>query len=201
MTGDAATLAFYQKEAPLYTVSAAQAPSRDLDPFLERLPTGANILELGCGAGRDAERMLERGFTVDATDGSAAMAKRAKERIGQPVRVMRFGELRARDTYDAIWAHASLLHADRSELPVLLQRIVAAMKPGALFYASYKLGEAQARDRFDRLYNFFDRETLMNVYRQTSRLKIDDINEYAGSGFDGMDRQWLAIVTRKDNTE
>ena len=49
--GDPATLAFYQAQAPRYTLSFGQAPSRHLDPFLDRLEPGVRVLELGCGAG------------------------------------------------------------------------------------------------------------------------------------------------------
>ncbi|MGH6696810.1 hypothetical protein [Sphingopyxis sp.] len=46
---DARTLAFYAAEAPVYTASGKLGVSRHLDRFLDRLPAGADILELGCG--------------------------------------------------------------------------------------------------------------------------------------------------------
>lgn len=49
---DAQTLAFYAAEAPVYTASGTLGVSRHLDCFLDRLPAGADILELGCGGGR-----------------------------------------------------------------------------------------------------------------------------------------------------
>ncbi|MED5207254.1 MAG: class I SAM-dependent methyltransferase, partial [Pseudomonadota bacterium] len=70
MSADAATIAYYQANAPHYTLSFGQAPSRHLDAFLDRLASGASVLELGCGAGRDSARISERGFTLDATDGT-----------------------------------------------------------------------------------------------------------------------------------
>ena len=74
---DEATLAWYEREAPHYTASGTQGQSRHLDGFLDRLDDGAHILELGCGGGRDAAYIRDRGFSIDATDGTAAMVRKA----------------------------------------------------------------------------------------------------------------------------
>ena len=55
---DAATLAFYEREAPRYVVAMAQGAARSLSEqflarFLPRLAPGAHVLELGCGGGRE----------------------------------------------------------------------------------------------------------------------------------------------------
>ena len=104
MSADAATIAYYQANAAYYTFSFGQAPSRHLDCFLDRLEPGARVLELGCGAGRDSARIAERGFDLDATDGTPAMVRKANERFAVGARVMRFDELDAVDAYDAVWA-------------------------------------------------------------------------------------------------
>ena len=99
MTGeDAATLAFYEAEAPVYGASGAQGASGHLPRFLAALSPGARILELGCGGGRDAEAMIAAGCDVDATDGCAALAELAAERIGGRVRMMRFAQFGRRST-------------------------------------------------------------------------------------------------------
>ena len=36
------------------------------DEFIEGLPAGAKILDLGCGSGRDTKYFLEHGYRVDA---------------------------------------------------------------------------------------------------------------------------------------
>ena len=151
---DPATLAFYTERAPHYTFSSAQSHSRDLDAFLDRLEPGASVLELGCGAGQDSSRMRERGFVIDATDGIPAMAKMANERFDVNARVMRFDELTERERYDAIWAHATLLHCPRAELPDALSRIHRALKAGGFHYGSFKLGDGEGRDLLGRLHNF-----------------------------------------------
>ena len=142
MSADAATIAYYQANAPHYTLSFGQAPSRHLDAFLDRLAPGACVLELGCGAGRDSARIAERGFTLDATDGTPAMVHKANERFDIAARVMRFDELDAKEAYDAVWAHACLLHVARADLPGVLASVHAALRENGLHFANYKLGSA-----------------------------------------------------------
>ena len=196
MSADAATLAFYEAQAPRYTLSFGTAPSRHLDAFLDRLRKGASILELGCGAGRDAARMMERGFAVDPTDGSAAMVRKARERFDLPARVLRFDELRAVERYDAVWAHACLLHVGQADLSAVLAAILKALRPGGWHYASYKLGDGEGRDPFGRLHNFPGAAWLGQTYRAAGFDVIDSF-EYPGKGADGVQRDWIALICRK----
>lgn len=193
---DEATLAFYDREAPSYTMSFAQGPAPRLDAFLDRLEPGAHVLELGCGGGRDASRMIERGFTVDMTDGSRGMARKARERTGQDVRLLRFDELDAVDAYDAVWAHASLHHQPLAGLGDVLARIYRAVRPGGLFFANYKLGDGDDRDRFGRLYNFAPRQHLLELYRDAG-WHLEEMEDYRAGGLDKVDRDWIAVTAGK----
>ena len=193
---DPATLAFYQANAPRYTLSFDRSHSRHLDAFLDRLAPGARVLELGCGGGRDAARIVERGFDLDATDGTAAMVRKAQERFDIDARVMRFDELSAASEYDAVWAHACLLHVSRAELPSILGRVHRALKPGGWHYASYKLGHAEGRDDLGRLHNFPSADWLERTY-SAAGFAIEEAPVYAGRGADGVQRDWCALtVTR-----
>ena len=191
--GDSATLAFYQAQAPHYTLSFGLAPSRHLDGFLDRLEAGARVLELGCGGGRDAARIRERGFAIDATDGVPAMVKKANERFDLGARVMRFDELAAREAYDAVWAHACLLHVARADLPDVLAAIRTALKPGGWHYASYKLGDREGRCLLGRLHNFPDADWIARIYREAG-FAIADTEIFRGQGADGTVRDWIALT-------
>ncbi|MDG6079637.1 class I SAM-dependent methyltransferase [Erythrobacter litoralis] len=195
MSADAATLAFYEAQAPRYTMSFGTAPSRDLDAFLDRLQPGARILELGCGAGRDAARMLERGFDVDPTDGSVAMVRKAKERFDLPARTMRFDELGAEHIYDAVWAHASLLHVARMDMPEVLTAIHRALVPSGWHQASFKLGNDEGRDLLGRLHNFPDTDWIDEQYRLAG-FEVVSKSTYPGKGADGTMRDWIALTCR-----
>jgi SAM-dependent methyltransferase len=194
---DAATLAFYESEAAAYARRARGEPSRRLNAFAALLPPGAAVLELGCGGGQDAEALIARGLDVTATDGSAALAKEAERRLGRPVKQLRFDELRDVGTYDGVWANASLLHAPAAALPGVLGSIHRALKPGGLFYASYKAGGGGDRDALGRYFNFPARADLERAYLAAGAWETLGLEESDGGGYDGVARTWLHCLMRK----
>ncbi len=196
---DEATLAWYDREAAAYAEMMGNARAlsqRFLVPFMEALPPGAHVLELGCGGGRDTLVMQERGFSVDATDGSPGMASEASARIGRPVRVLRFTDLAVEDLYDAVWAHASIHHQPYAGLADVLARIHRALTPGGLFFANYKLGTGDDRDALGRLYAFPPRADLLALYAATGWI-LERTQDYRAGGADKVERDWIAITARK----
>jgi SAM-dependent methyltransferase len=197
---DEATLQFYRERAEAYTASGAKGASRWLAGFLDLLPAGARILELGCGGGVDAAAMIAAGFDVDPVDGVPEIAAKAEARLRRPVRVMRFDALDAVDAYDAVWANASLLHVPRRDLPDVLARVRRALRPGGLHFATYKAGEAEGRDSFGRYFNYLSREEMLAAYG--APWDVVRVNAYmgggfAGSGFAGGQGPWVSVVVRK----
>ncbi len=193
---DPATYEFYQSQAPFYTSSAAQGQSRHLAGFLARLKPGAKVLELGCGAGRDSAYMAQHGFEIDPTDGIPAMVAKANERHTVGARLMQFDELDAQAAYDAVWAHACLLHCPRAQLPGILRRIHIALHPAGLHYASFKLGDGEGRDLLGRLHNFPSADWLRELYSTAGFETVEEMI-FAGKGTDGTPRTWLALTVRK----
>jgi len=194
---DHQTLAWYDREAGVY--AHRREPSRNdrMDAFLARLKPGASILELGCGGGQDAETMIAAGFDVTPTDGSPGLAAQAQERLGRPVRVMRFEALDAVEAYDAIWASACLLHVPEEALAGILGRIWRALKPDGLVFASFKAGDGGDRDNLGRYYNFVSRPALEAVYAEAGPWSELTLDEMAGGGYDGVPRTWLMVVAAK----
>lgn len=197
MSADPDTIAFYQARAPHYVLKFGQTHSYQLDPFLDLLPSGGSVLELGCGGGQDAAQMAKRGFAVDATDATPAMVAKANERWGVGARVMAFNELDTEAAYDGIWAHASLLHCPREALPDVLARIHRALVPGGWHFASYKLGEAEGRDALGRFYNFPDAGWLAAQYDAIPGWQIVETRCYQAGGFDNVERDWIDLIVRK----
>ncbi len=193
---DEDTLQFYRRNAEAYA-GWAKAPSARLKGFLNLLPPGGTILELGCGAGNHLAVMLEAGFVVRATDGSPEMAEVASRKAGHPVETMRFDELDEHEIYDGVWASACLLHVPRDDLGGILSRIHRALKPTGVFYASYKIGHDDGRDSLGRYYNYPSPEWLQATYAAAgawTQLSAD-ISEI--KSFDEAPATMLHIVVRK----
>lgn len=189
---DEGTLAFYDREAAAYAARTRGAPMR-LHRFLEQLRPRARILELGCGAGQDAELMTAAGFDVTPTDGSAGLAAQAEARLGRPVRVMRFEELDETDAYDAVWANACLLHVPEEGLADVLTRIHRALKPGGRFNAGFKAGDGGGRDSLGRYYNFPTEQSLRAAYGAAGDWAALELTPGQGGGFDGVMREWWFV--------
>jgi SAM-dependent methyltransferase len=194
---DGETLAWYDREAPVYSHRRPVERNARLESFLARLSPGAAILELGCGGGQDAEAMLAAGFDVTPTDGSVGQAAEAEQRLGRPVRVMRFEDLDAVERYDAVWANACLLHVPEAALAEVLERIWRALKAGGLFFASFKAGDGGDRDALGRFYNFINRAGLEAAYAQAGPWSELAITETPGSGYDGVPRTWLICLAAR----
>ncbi|MFT4000553.1 MAG: class I SAM-dependent methyltransferase [Rhizobium sp.] len=190
------TSSFYTDNAALYAARDRKLPRQRLDAFLNALPAGAAILELGCGGGQDAAYMLSHGFDVTPTDGSAELAKEAENRIGRPVRIMRFETLDATEAFDGVWAEASLLHIPRSVLPDVFDRILRALKPTGVFHASFKAGEAEGHDKFGRYYNYPSAAWLEAMLSAGGWRNITMTEAYGG-GFDGEPTRWLHVKAQK----
>ncbi|MFS2179586.1 class I SAM-dependent methyltransferase [Rhizobium pisi] len=186
------TSAFYRENAKTYANRARNLPKHQLDAFLARLAPGAVILELGCGGGQDSAYMLSQGFDVTPTDGSAELAMQAEVRLSRSVRVMLFQELDAESIYDGVWAHASLLHVPRPELPDVFARIHRALRPGGLLHASFKAGEAEGHDALGRYYNYPSPEWLSDLLTKGGWHDFA-IAEHNGGGYDGKPTRWLTV--------
>lgn len=194
---DEDTLHFYESRATEWAAALPFAYGPKLDDFLDRLRPGASILELGCGDGRDAERMIARGFEVHPSDGSPTMARLAGERLGRTVPVMRFEELEAREAFDAVWCHASLLHVAEAELPSILARVHRALKPAGWHRASYKGGSGGDRDEFGRFYSYIPRERLEAAYRAAGEWAELALESAPGRSFHGRPTVWHDVLARK----
>lgn len=193
--GDDATIGFYGAEAEVYT-SRGQLAARRLQSFLKLVPARGKVLELGCGAGQDSEAMIAQGFDVMPSDGTPEMAAAATKRTGRPVKVLLFGDIGGSDIYDGVWANACLLHVPRIDLPGIISKIQAALKPGGVFYASYKAGTAEGRDGFGRYYNYPSAEWLLGTYGSAGWKSVE-IEAATGGGYDGLPTDWLHVTATK----
>jgi SAM-dependent methyltransferase len=194
---DEETLRFYAANARAYAEREITSRQLRLSRFLALLPPGAAILELGCGAGADTAAMLAHGFDVSPTDGSAEMAAVASCRLGRPVATLLFHDLDAVEAYDGVWANACLLHVPRPELAQVLALIWRALKPGGAFYASFKTGDAEGRDTFDRYYNYPSPDWLRTTYTSAGIWSSLEIETGEVRGFDNEWSAMLFIVARK----
>lgn len=101
---------------------------------------GNKTLDIGCGTGRDAEKLIQLGFSYTGIDASAEMLKIACEKTSSGTfQIGNFYKLDFPDnTFDCFWAAASLLHVPKSQIDSVLQEIKRAVKPSGIGFISLK---------------------------------------------------------------
>lgn len=138
------TLAYYNQNADAFMEGTQHADmSGQYQIFLKYLSPGCKILDLGCGSGRDSNYFSSLGFDVTAVDGSEALCKRVKANYGIDAHCIRFEDISFAEAFDAVWACASLLHVKKADMPAILNKVSAALKPGGILYASFKYGSGE----------------------------------------------------------
>ena len=194
------TINYYNK----YTKSFIQA-TRSVDftniqnKFLSYLPSGASILDFGCGSGRDTKYFLKRNYNVSAIDGSEEICKEASKYTGIKVKQMLFEELNDQNIYDGIWACASILHLKKCELPDMIKRLYQALKRNGVIYMSFKYGDFEGV-RNGRYFTYLTEESFdmlmepINGFKKEKIWATGDVRENRGT------EQWLNIILRKVTT-
>ncbi|MBL8513203.1 MAG: class I SAM-dependent methyltransferase [Betaproteobacteria bacterium] len=109
------------------------------------------ILDFGCGPGRDLIEFTRRGHRATGLDGSIELARMAREASGCEVLRQDFLHLDLpENTFDGIFANATLQHVPAQELPRVLCELQAALKPGGVLFASIPHGDGREGWNNDR---------------------------------------------------
>ncbi len=138
----AVVAAGYDQIADRYLAWSALRPSAVRSRMLELadrlIPAGAEVLELGCGAGLPMTVRLAVGRRVTGVDISAEQVRRARRNV--PAASFVQADLVAIDrppaSLDAVVAFYSLTHVPRDEHAALFARIRSWLRPGGVFIAS-----------------------------------------------------------------
>lgn len=161
MTADRQTIDAYEANAAAYARRFRVVRlTRPLKAFIDALPAGARVLDLGCGPGDASAHMRAAGLHPDPVDASPAMVAMANDRHRVGARLGTFDDLDAVAAYDGIWANFSLLHAPRADLPRHLAAIRRALNTRGLLHIAMKTGSGEVRDRLGRSYTYVDRQEL-----------------------------------------
>ena len=194
------TIDYYNSHAEDFVRSTVSVDFHEVqDRFLAYLPAGAKILDFGCGAGRDAKYFADKGYEVMATDGSEELCKVANQLAGVTVRQMLFTELNETESYDGIWACASILHLRKEELAEVFPKMIQAAKTDGYIYLSFKYGTFEGY-RNERYFTDFTEESFAEFMSQFGGITL--LEQWISSDVrpGRSEEKWLNSILQKRNT-
>ena len=191
------TLEYYNKNAKDFNESTFDVDFNKVQEwFCKYLKVDSLILDFGCGSGRDTKYFLERGYRVDAIDGSKELCEIASANTGLEVKNQVFHELNEVEKYDGIWACASILHLQYNELKEVLVKMSTALNEGGIIYCSFKYGN------FEGIRNgrYFTDMTAEKLDRLIDEIRVLEVREQmittdVRPGRD--EEKWLNVILGK----
>lgn len=141
------TVAVYDKIANQYAKKLDDyAPRPEQQKFVSLLPPKAHVLDVGCGPGRDSDYFISLGLKVTGIDLSENLLSIARKRVPKGIFIKQ--DLRNLDfpsqSFDGIWACASLHHLRKDEVPMVLKKIFQILKSNGIIFILVKEGKGEA---------------------------------------------------------
>jgi 2-polyprenyl-3-methyl-5-hydroxy-6-metoxy-1,4-benzoquinol methylase len=164
------TIKYYNQEANSWSASHGGDDKEswwkdEMLRFNEYLPTG-KVLEIGSGAGKDAEALIKLGYDYTGTDASEGLIELARRRNPSAIFVQRYvHEIEpSLGEFDGFWASAVLLHIPRDEMQDVLLAISSVLKNGGIGFITMKEGDGERVDKKTRrLYTYYKEDEFTNV--------------------------------------
>lgn len=192
------TIAYYNINAQSFYDRTINADlSHFHTKFLDFLPEKAHVLDAGCGSGRDAKYFQSQGYNVTAFDASEEMVRLSTKETNQPTLHLHFQDLTFKEVFDGVWANASLLHVPYLETKKIYTNIYNALKPGGIFYASYKYGERHMSVEGREFYNMTEATILPYLEGLFEIIEISQMADVRSQVAPSPDNAWLNFIVRK----
>lgn len=153
------------------------------------------ILDFGCGPGRDLLTFRTLGHVPVGLDGCERFVQMAREHAGVEVWHQDFLSLSLpRESFDGVFANASLFHIPSDSLPRVLRQLWATLKPRGVLVCSNPRGQTEGwqgerygcylqLDGWRQLFEAAGFELLHHYYRP--------------HGLPRAEQPWLVLVLRK----
>ena len=175
-----------------------------LEALSRELPQGASVLDLGCGAGVPATLWLAEQFTVTGVDFSAKQLELARERVPAATFIKRdmIGLDFPPESFDAVVAFYSIIHAPRQRHPALVGNIHRWLKPGGTFLATWANEEWEGKEAdwngwgAEMWWSHYDGKKNLNMLREAG---FTVGNAESRTNSDG--ESWLWATARKSPTK
>jgi ubiquinone/menaquinone biosynthesis C-methylase UbiE len=197
------TRATYEQIAPTYAqVSAVMGENLTAfaEKFIHLLEPDAQILDVGCGPGRDMAWFESRNMHVTGVDYTQAMLEIARAKVhGSLVKAdMRQMPFEA-GSIDGIWCSASLLHLPKTDSPAALLEFKRVLKPDGILFLAVQEGEhLETREVYGENQHLFARYSMPEM---TKMLEVAGFQIFEHDAHESRDRIWIRLLARVEKSD
>ncbi|HEX6016823.1 MAG TPA: class I SAM-dependent methyltransferase [Burkholderiaceae bacterium] len=196
----ARTLAHYDRNAVSFWEGTRDHDvQQNIDALLRHIegPAPFELLDFGCGPGRDLMAFTALGHRATGLEGSHELARMARAHSGCEVLEQNFLALRLpAEHFDGVFANAVLFHVPSAELPRVLRQLHATLKPRGVLFASNPHGQGQEGWNGERYGAYHDWGTWRRHMLDAGFAELT--HYYRPAGLPRAQQPWLASVWRKE---
>ena len=193
------TLAHYDRQAKEFWAGTRDHDvSQNIAAFLHHIeaPPPFELLDFGCGPGRDLATFTALGHRASGLEGSARLAAMARAHSGCEVLEQNFLDLQLPERrFDGVFANAVLFHVPGQELPRVLAQLHLTLKANGVLFCSNPRGDGQEGWNGDRYGSYYAWEAWRE--RVTAAGFVELTHYYRPPGLPRERQPWLASVWRK----
>jgi len=191
---------YYQKKYKSYHQKTFTIdPSDFLAPLAERLTSGATVLDVGCGSGRDLLWMKKKGFDVIGFDRSHSLVKLARENA---VCKVIEGAFEAYDfsaiSADAIMLIGAFVHIPYDRFSDVFKNIIFALSEFGKILITLKKGTGTRTDEEGRTFYLWQDEKARAIFASLG-FKVCDFSRSISKT--GSGEVWLGYVLEKKKNQ
>ena len=194
-------IAHYEENAESFRIGTQHHDvSQNIAALLDALPQEKtlDILDFGCGPGRDLRVFKALGHRPVGLDGCKEFCKMAQEQSDCPTLNQQFLKLELEEnSYDGIFANASLFCVPSQELLRVLTELHSALKKDGILFSSNPRGNAEGWQG-QRYAHYMEFETSQ-LFLQQAGFKIVE-HYYRPEGKPKEEQPWLAIVSQRNES-
>jgi len=197
------TLEFYKGLDEKYARFRENVAPKEIYEFIKLLPKKGKILDAGCCGGRDSKIFSQKGLRVVGIDATESFLRVARKKVPK-AKFIKMNLLKLKfpkDCFDAIWAHAVLLHIKRKDIPKVLKDFYRILKPGGVLHITVKKGKGTTfkKEKFAadkrRIFVYFTKKEMERFVKEAGFKII--ISRFFPDSFGRKDIKWIRIWVKK----
>jgi len=172
------------------------ARERIADDFgrLLRIEQRSRLLEVGCGAGRDGQRLAGSGMAYTGVDLSATAVRICRDLGLAAVEASATALPFADDSFDAAWSMSTLMHLAGDGFGQAVRELVRVLQPGGIVEIGV-WGHTETREWIAPDGRFFNQRSDSELLRELRPLGEVEAFETWGGEDGGGHYQWVRVRT------